>query len=172
MWHRALCLNQLENRILAASVVAVYLHLIAQLKIQECIFAVGTEFDQSRSGLPHTAQYIHKLQLAGPVIDTVDLHLVNSVVHCTEIFSVRCRTHTAYMGTEVSLRHASQSSVEYPVHDASQASVPVGMYHGNLTVVITCHIEIFSFLVGGQVAASHSVNVYFINKGKISVRIN
>ena len=76
------------------------------------------------------------------------------------------------MGTEISLRNTSQSSVEYPVHDTSQTSVPVGMYHGNFTVVITCHIEIFPFLVRGQVAASHSVNVYFINKGKISVRIN
>ena len=58
---RALCLDQLENGVLAASVITIHLYFIAQLKIQECKLAVGTEFDQSRPGFSYTAQHIHKL---------------------------------------------------------------------------------------------------------------
>ena len=105
-------------------------------------------------------------------MDSVDLDLVNAVVHRAQIFVIRRRAHTADVGTEVSLRYTSQTLVEYTVHNASQTAVLVGMDYGNFSVVIAGNEQVFPLFVRGKVAAPHAVDIYLIDKSKVSVRFD
>ena len=64
-------LEQLELRVLAASVIAVYLNLIAELKKKICKSSVITETDNTRAALSRAAKNIHKFQLIFLLVDPV-----------------------------------------------------------------------------------------------------
>src|SRR5699024_3719943 len=112
------------------------------------------------------------MQFMTSFIQPVNLHLIDAVIHGTEIFIVRRGDHTADMGPETALRHAADSLVEYAVHHASQPAVPVGVNHGNLAVVISGHEQIFSCLIHGKITAAHTSDVYFIDIFQIPIRMD
>ena len=165
-------LKKLEFRVLAASVIAVYLNLIAQLKKKICKSSVITETDDTRAALSRAAKDINKLQFIFLLVDTVYLHLIDTVIYCTEIFVIRCGADTVYMRTEVTLCHASKSFVENTVHNASKTSVFMCMYNRYLTIMITSHIKISSIYVCCKIASSHSVDINTVDTGKITVLIS
>ena len=164
-----LCLKKFEFRILSASVVFVHLYLILQLIIYICKFTIRTEFNQFRAGLSDTAEHIDQFQLACSCICTINFNLIDSIINRTQIFTIRSRTHAAYMRTEVSLCHTAKAFMIHTIHHTAQTSVFVCMHDCNFSIMISRNIQIFSCLIGGKMTASHAVDIYFINKSKISI---
>ena len=165
-------LEQLELRVLAASVIAVYLNLIAELKKKICKSSIITETDNTRATLSRAAEDVNKLQFIFLLVDPVDLNLINAIIYRTEIFVIRCGADTIYMWTEVTFCHTSKSFMENTVHNASQTSVFMGMYNRYLAIMVTCYIKISSVYICCKITASHSVNIYAVNTGKISIFIS
>ena len=64
-------LEQLELRVLAASVIAVYLNLIAELKKKICKSSIITEADNTRATLSRAAEDVNKLQFIFLLVDPV-----------------------------------------------------------------------------------------------------
>ena len=62
--------------------------------------------------------------------------------------------------------------MENTVHNASQTSVFMGMYNRYLAIMVTCYIKISSVYICCKITASHSVNIYAVNTGKISIFIS
>ena len=165
-------LKQLELRVLTASVIAVYLHLIAELKKKICKSSVITETDDTRAALSRAAKNVNQLQFVFLLIDTIDLNLIDTIIYRTEILIIRCRTYTINMRTEVTLCHASKSLVENAVHNTSQTAVFMCMYNRYLTIMVPCHIKISSVHICCKIAASHSVDIHTVEAGKITVLVS
>ena len=105
------------------------------------------------------------------LIDTIEFNLIDSVINCTQVFIIRCRTHTVYMRAEVTLCNASKSLVVNTIHNTAKTSVAAGMYNCHLAIMISCHIQIFTIYICCQEAASHTVNADSVDAGQISVLI-
>ena len=73
------------------------------------------------------------------------------------------------MRAEVTLCHTAKALVEHAVHQTSEAAVLMGMYNGYFSVMIACHEQVSSGFVHRQIAAAHAVNVYFVDRGQVSV---
>ena len=61
--------------------------------------------------------------------------------------------------------------MEYTVHHASQPSVPMGVYNRHFSVMVTCNKKISAGLVYREVTSSHSVDIHFIDRRQISIRL-
>ena len=164
-------LEQFKLRSTAASVIAVNLDLIAQLKQDICKPTVCTETDDPRTALSRAAEDVDQFQLMLSLVDAVDLDLIDAVVNCTQVFVVRCRTYTVYMWTEVTLCNASKSLVINTIHDTSETSVAACMYNRHLAVMVSCHIQIFAVHVCCQETSSHSVDADSVNAGQVTVLV-
>ena len=67
------------------------------------------------------------------------------------------------------LCHTAKALVEHAVHQTSEAAVLMGMYNGYFSVMIACHEQVSSGFVHRQIAAAHAVDVYFVDRGQVSV---
>ena len=142
---------------------------IAAEPIASAVVTEDEEVDLSRAGFTLTAQDIHQFQAVTLCVQLVHFDLVNAVVDCADIFVVRCRNDTADMRAEVTLCHTAKALVEHAVHQTSEAAVLMGMYNGYFSVMIACHEQVSSGFVHRQIAAAHAVNVYFVDRGQVSV---
>ena len=75
------------------------------------------------------------------------------------------------MRTEIAFSHASQSLVEHTVHKASETAVLVCVDDGYLSVMIACHIKVFSIYVCSKETAAHSIDINTVDSCQISVLI-
>ena len=120
---------------------------------------VSTEADNTGAALSRAADNIYKLQLIRAFINTIYLNLINTVIYCTEIFIIRCRTYTVHMRAEISFRYTSKACMEYSVHNTAKTSVFMCVYNGHLTIMIACHIKIFAIYICCQKTSTHTVNI-------------
>ena len=164
-------LKQFELRSMTTSVIAVNLNLITQLEQDIGESAISTETNDPRAALSRAAKNVNQFQLMLSLIDTIEFNLIDSVINCTQVFIIRCRTHTVYMRAEVTLCNTSKSLVVNTIHNTAKTSVAAGMYNCHLAIMISCHIQIFTIYICCQEAASHTVNADSVDAGQISVLI-
>ena len=165
-------LKQFKLRKLSSSIITVYLDLIAQLKQKICKTSVCTETNDTGAALSGATQDIHQFQLICTLINTIYLHLIDSIIYCTKIFIIRSGTYTVYMRTEIALCHASQSSMENTVHNTAKASIPMCMHNSHLTVMISCHIKISAIYISSQETTSHTINTNAVDTLQITILIS
>jgi len=104
-------------------------------------------------------------------VDPIDLNLINSIVNCTKIFIIRCRTYTVYMWTEVTLCDTSKSFMKYTIHNTAKTSIFMCMYNRYFAIVISRNIKITTVHICSKETASHAVNSYTVNSNKVSVLV-
>jgi len=160
-------LKQFKFRNISISVIAINLYLIAQFKKHICETSICTETDNTRSALSRASYNINQFQLICPLINTVDLDLVNSIIYCAEIFIIRSRTYTVYVRTEVTLCNTSKTSVD----NTSKASILMSVYNRYLSIMITCYVKIFAIYVCSKEAASHAININAVDTCQIAIMI-
>ena len=105
------------------------------------------------------------------LVDPVNFYLINTIIYCTEILIIRCRTYTVDMRTEVTFCNASQSLVEHTIHDTSQTAILMCMYNCYLTVMISCHIQVSTIYICCKETSSHSVDIYTVDPAEITILI-
>lgn len=86
------CLNRLDQfkrRNLTASIIFVSPDLITEFKENISKLTIIAKTNDTRAALSRTSQDVYQFQLIAQFVDTVNLHLINSVIYCTEIFIIR-----------------------------------------------------------------------------------
>ena len=160
------CLNRLDQfkrRNLTASIIFVSPDLITEFKENISKLTIIAKTNDTRAALSRTSQDVYQFQLIAQFVDTVNLHLIDSVIYCTEIFIIRSRTNTVHMGTEVTLCNTSESCMKYAIHQASKSAVLMSMYNSHLTVMISGNIKILTVNICRKETASHSINIYTVD---------
>ena len=112
------------------------------------------------------------MQFSGHRRNLVDLDLVNSVVDSTQILVIGRRDHTAHMRPEVALGDRTDPLMEHSVQNRAQTPVSVRVDNRYLTVVIAAYEQELARDVSGQVAASHTVDIYLVDRRQASVRLD
>ena len=111
------------------------------------------------SGFQIAWKCIHQHQRVIILIDPVNLHLVNTKIRHHHKLLVRCHTDAADMWTEHTLCHTSQSLMVNTGCDAADASIWIQIHNRCLTIMVSCHEQVFSIWINGKLTTPHSFNI-------------
>ena len=81
------------------------------------------------------AEHVYQCDLSGFMVKLVDLHLIHTKIHRTQIFLIRRNVHTVYMWTEIPFCYASKSFMEDLICHFSDGAVLIQAHHRDFSVM-------------------------------------
>jgi hypothetical protein len=114
------------------------------------IMSVVGELEMTGCGLEFRVENRTLLDLAGNVIEGINVDVIHAKVCHTQIFVVSGHFHALHMRPEIALRNASQSLEEELIRDLTDTSVFAQPQNGDLAVMVTADKEIFVIIIRGK----------------------